>query len=143
MGEGGQRAFPRPREVTMAEETKSTEAMTERDVAEQAAQLAASYLEHQGYEVLDASSMAQVVARDGGDHVIVAIRGAAGECDGMPDLDLDGEGERLLRRSCLLYAADHPEAEAVRADAIAIAIVGEGRARLRHLIGAYRWAESE
>lgn len=127
----------------MTEETRSTEAVTERDVAEQATQLAASYLEHQGYVVLDASSTTYVVARDGADHVIVGIRGEAGECDGLPELDLDARDIELLRRSCLLYAAGHPEAEAVRADAIAITIVGERRARLRHLIGAYRWAESE
>ena len=37
----------------------------------------------------------------------------------------------------LAYIVNHPEADAVRFDVIALNVVGEGAARLRHLSGAY------
>ena len=127
----------------MTEETESAMAMTEQEVEVESAKIAAYYLENRGYEILDASSTSHIVARDRDEYVIVGIRGEAGECDEMPTLDLDHEDVELLRKSCLFYAAGHPEVNAVRADVIAIAIVGDHKACLRHLIAATRWTEDE
>ena len=46
-----------------------------------------------------------------------------------------------MRRACLLYLADHGDVDAIRHDAISIAITGERRAKLRHLVGVGQWAE--
>ena len=41
----------------------------------------------------------------------------------------------------LFYMAEHPEVSSVRFDVIAINIVGERLAKLRHLVGAFAWDE--
>ena len=39
----------------------------------------------------------------------------------------------------LCYLVDHPEATSIRFDAIAVNVVGERLAKLRHLVGAFSW----
>ena len=41
-----------------------------------------------------------------------------------------------------LYLADHGDVDAIRHDVVSIVVTGERQARLRHLIGAWQWAES-
>ena len=48
MGEGGQRAFPRPREVTMTEKTESAATMAEEGLAVTCEGIVRDYLAPQG-----------------------------------------------------------------------------------------------
>ena len=48
----------------------------------------------------------------------------------------------IMRRACLLYLADHGNVDAIRHDVVSIVLTGGHQAKLRHLIGAWQWAES-
>jgi putative endonuclease len=59
----------------------------------------------------------------------------------MPELAVDGQKQMRYRRMALFYMAEHPDVSSARFDVIAINIVGERLAKLRHLVGAYAWDE--
>ena len=56
----------------------------------------------------------------------------------MPELAVDSRKRRRYKMLALAYIVNHPEADAVRFDVIALNVVGEGAARLRHLTGGLR-----
>ena len=57
----------------------------------------------------------------------------------MPELAVDRRKRARYRRIALYYLSEHPEVDSVRFDVIAINIVQERMARLRHLVGAFAW----
>lgn len=59
----------------------------------------------------------------------------------MPEIAVGKRKQQRYRKIALMYLALHSEYDAVRFDVIAINIVGESLARLRHLIGAYSWED--
>jgi putative endonuclease len=125
-------------------ENESIMQATEDEVREQGLRIARGYLEHRGYEVADdGAEGADVVAYEGDEAVLATVRVSrdAESGDAMPALDVTPEDVSAMRRACLRYAADHDDVCSARADAIAIVIVGEGKAKLRHLVGAYLWEE--
>jgi len=131
------------------EEPKTVAGMTAAEVAMEGRKLATSYLERRGYAVLERSwrcavGEVDVVAEDEGTPVLVLVRTArrlGEDSDLMPELVIDKDKQARCRKLALLWLARHPEAESVRVDVIALNIVGERCARLRHLIGAYSWEE--
>lgn len=128
----------------MAESEKDIMTATEGEARETGLCLCGNYLAHRGYEVTDEEAGgADLVAYEGDCAVLVTVnvRRDADAGEGMPPLDVTEEDARAMRRACLRYAADHDDVCSARADAIAIVIVGEGRAKLRHLVGAYLWEE--
>ena len=135
--------------VDQTEEPRTVAGMTAAEVAMEGRRLATSYLERRGYAVLErdwrcAAGEVDAVADDEGAPVLVLVRTARrlGEgSDSMPELAIDKAEQARCRRLALLWLAVHPEAEGVRVDVIALNIVGERCARLRHLIGAYSWEE--
>jgi Holliday junction resolvase-like predicted endonuclease len=125
-------------------ENESIMRATEDEVREQGLRIARGYLEHRGYEVADEEvADGVVVAYEGDEAVLATVRVSrdAESGDAMPALDVTPEDVSAMRRACLRYAADHDDVCVARADAIAIVIVGEGKAKLRHLVGAYLWEE--
>ena len=60
----------------------------------------------------------------------------------MPELSVGVAEFATMRRACLLYLADHGGVDSIRHDVVSIVVTGERQARLRHLIGAWQWAES-
>ena len=149
MGEGGQRAFPRPREVTMTEKTESAAAVTEESLVATCEGVVRDYLAHRGYEVHVADGWscdgedAPVVAEDGDETVLIAVISAYEEGSArMPELSVGAAEFAIMRRACLLYLADHSDVDAIRHDVVSIVVTGERQAKLRHLIGAWQWAES-
>jgi hypothetical protein len=50
---------------------------------------------------------------------------------------------RSQRGARLLYLASQGDVDAIRHDVVSIVVTGERQARLRHLIGAWQWAESK
>ena len=60
----------------------------------------------------------------------------------MPGLSVGVAEFATMRRACLLYLADHSDVDAKRHDVVSIVVTGERQAKLRHLIGAWQWAES-
>ena len=122
--------------------------MTPEEVEAEGLKLARLYLARRGYEVADeefgcADGNLPIVADDDGETVLVGVRTSRdleGE-DTIPALAVDGARQSELRRVALLHLAAHPTLDRIRVDVIAISIVGERCARLRHLIGAYSWEE--
>ena len=148
MGEGGQRAFPRPREVTMTEKTEGAATMAEEGLAATCEGIVRDYLAHRGYEVHVADGWscdgedAPVVAEDGDETVLIAVISAYEEGSArMTELNVDAAEFATMRRVCLLYLADHGDVDAIRHDVVSVVVTGERQAKLRHLIGAWQWAE--
>jgi putative endonuclease len=133
----------------MTEKTDSAATMTEDGLVATCSDLARGYLAHRGYEVHEYEGWfcdcedAPIVADDGDETVLVAVVSAYEEGSaGMPELGV-GEAElAIMRRACLLYLADHSDVDAIRHDVVSVVVTGERQAKLRHLIGAWRWAES-
>ncbi len=118
--------------------------MTPEEVEAEGLKLARLYLARRGYEVADGENGCDglpIVADDDGETVLVGVRTSRdlGGGDAIPTLAVDGARRSELRRVALLHLAAHPMLDRVRVDVIAISIVGERCARLRHLVGAYSW----
>ena len=118
--------------------------MTPEEVEAEGLKLARLYLARRGYEVADEENGCDdlpIVADDDGETVLVGVRTSRdlGGGDAIPALAVDGARQSELRRLALLHLAAHPMLDRIRVDVIAISIVGERCARLRHLVGAYSW----
>jgi hypothetical protein len=108
------------------------------------------YLAHRGYEVHTGDGWscdcedAPIVAVDGDETVLIAVISAYEEGSArMPELNVGAAEFEIMRRACLLYLADHGDVDAIRHDVVSIVVTGERQAKLRHLIGAWQWAERE
>lgn len=133
----------------MTEKTESAAAVTEEGLAATCEGIARDYLAHGGYEVRAAGGWscdcedAPVVAMDGDETVLIAVISAYEEDSaGMPELSVGAAEFEIMRRACLLYLADHGDVDAIRHDVVSIVPTGGRQAKLRHLIGAWQWAES-
>jgi len=131
-------------------ESKPVKDMTEQEVTAEGKHLVQSYLDRRGYVVLDTEwdsgdgDCVDIVAEDEGTAVLVEVESnlALGDdAEAMPELRINEERQKSLRHLGLRWLAAHPEQDAVRFDVIAVNIVGERCARLRHLVGAWSWSE--
>ena len=133
----------------MTEKTESAAAVTEESLVATCEGIARDYLAHGGYEVRAAGGWscdcedAPVVAMDGDETVLIAVISAYEEDSAtMPELSVGAVEFAIMRRACLLYLADHGDVDAIRHDVVSIVLTGGRQAKLRHLIGAWQWAES-
>ncbi len=103
-----------------------------------------------GYDICETnwrikSGEADIIAtEDGQEAVLVEVktRLALGEKDPvMPELAVDADKRARYHKLALAYLGQHPEFSSVRFDVIAIVIIQERMARLRHLVGAFSWDE--
>ncbi|MGI6229511.1 MAG: YraN family protein [Tractidigestivibacter sp.] len=143
LGEEGNDCVPR----------KPLSEWTTREVGVEGERIAAEYLARHNYEILDRNwacpfGEADIIARDteedrdGAILVEVKTRVALGpDADDMPELAVDACKRKRYRKIALAYLTDHDELHFVRFDVIAINIVGERNAKLRHLLGAYGWED--
>lgn len=126
--------------MTTTSETE-TATMTEKELRDTALHLCTDYLEGRGWRDVTVDGD-RIVGTDGGEAVLVTVRATMEPgSEALPTLDLTDDDVAAMRRACLLYLADHDDVDAIRHDAVAIAITGERRARLRHLVGVWQWAE--
>ena len=132
----------------MTEKTESAATMAEEGLAATCEGIVRDYLAHRGYEVRTADGWscdgedAPIVAMDGDETVLIAVISAYEEGSArMPELSVGAAEFAIMRRACLLYLADHGDVDAIRHDVVSIVVTGERQAKLRHLIGAWRWAE--
>ena len=126
--------------MTTTSETE-TATMTEKELRDTALHLCTDYLEGRGWRDVTVDGD-RIVGTDGGEVVLVTVRATMEPgSEALPTLDLTDDDVAAMRRECLLYLADHGDVDAIRHDAVAIAITGERRARLRHLVGVWQWAE--
>ena len=118
-----------------------TATMTEEELRDTALHLCTDYLQERGWRDVDVDGD-RIVGTDGDEAVLVTVRATMKPgSEALPTLHLEDEDIAAMRRACLLYLADHGDVDAIRHDAISIAITGERRAKLRHLVGVWQWAE--
>lgn len=123
--------------------------LSPRELGMRGEELASSYLESRGLEIVERnfrcrSGEADIVAREDGEYILVEVktRLAIGrERESLPELAVDSDKRERYRRIALEYMMLHPEVSFVRFDVIAINVVGERQASLRHLVGAFSWDE--
>lgn len=127
--------------MTTTSENQAATTMTEEELRQTALHLCTDYLQGRGWRDVHADGD-RIVGTDGGEVVLVNVRATMEPgSEALPTLDLTDDDVAAMRRACLLYLADHGDVGAIRHDAVAIAITGERRARLRHLVGVWQWAE--
>lgn len=118
-----------------------TATMTEEELRDTALHLCTDYLQGRGWRDVNVDGD-RIVGTDGDETVLDTVRATMKPgSEALPTLDLEDEAIAVMRRACLLYLADHGDVDAIRHDAISIAITGERRAKLRHLVGVWQWAE--
>ena len=126
--------------MTTTSETE-TATMTEEELRDTALHLCTDYLQGRGWRDVNVDGD-RIVGTDGDEAVLVTVRATMKPgSEALPTLDLKDEDIAVMRRACLIYLADHGDVDAIRHDAISIAITGERRAKLRHLVGVWQWAE--
>ncbi len=124
--------------------------LTPHELGRKGEEMAAAYLERRGWRLLERNwrcpyGEADIVAQDSDDDnndtvvlVEVKTRLALGErADAMPELAVDAHKRFRYRRLALAYLMEHPEVFSIRFDVIALNVVGNDSARLRHLFGAF------
>jgi putative endonuclease len=127
--------------MTTTSENQAATTMSEEELRQTALGLCTDYLQGRGWHDVNVDGN-RIVATDGGEVVLVTVRTTMTPgSEALPTLDLADDDVAAMRRECLLYLADHGDVEAIRHDAISIAITGERRAKLRHLVGVWQWAE--
>ena len=114
-------------------------------------QLAADYLTQRGYKIIQRNwrckggGEADIIAQDGDVYVMVEVktrRMLQADANLMPELAVTAQKQRMYRKMALLYLAFHGQVSMIRFDVIAINLVAEHNASLRHLIGAFSWDEN-
>jgi hypothetical protein len=127
--------------MTTTSENQAATTMAEEELRQTALGLCTDYLQGRGWRDV-AIDGDRIVATDGDEVVLVTVSATMEPgSEALPTLDLTDEDVAAMRRACLLYLADHDDVDAIRHDAVAIAITGERRAKLRHLVGVWQWAE--
>lgn len=134
--------FPRPQ--------KPVAQYSAQEVGQEGEHLAQVYLMRRGYDICETnwrikSGEVDIVATEGGQEAVlveVKTRLALGKKDPvMPELAVDADKRARYHKLALAYLGQHPEFSSVRFDVIAIVIIQERMARLRHLVGAFSWDE--
>jgi putative endonuclease len=123
--------------------------MTPREIGVEGERLAAEFLTRRGYQVLEqnwrcSAGEVDIIARDEDVHVLVEVKtrlALGDDSEDMPELAVDRRKREKYRKLALIYLATHPRVMSVRFDVIALNIVADRTARLRHLIGAFEWTE--
>ena len=127
---------------------RSVRDLTPQELGARGELMAARYLEGKDWEILERNwrctfGEVDIIARqecDAKTAVLIEVktRLCLGRSeDVVPELAVDAEKQERYRRCALRYFGDHPEFKTVRFDVIAINVVEEDSARLRHLFGAY------
>lgn len=147
-GDGERGAGPAPSQASR----KSIEEYTPLEIGREGENLAASFLERRGYEIISRNwrcefGEADIVARDHDEAEVVLVevktRVALGDGeDLMPELAVNRRKQTRYKKIALFYIAAHPELISVRFDVIAVSIVGYHSAKIRHLQCAYAWDEN-
>ncbi len=140
----GAKESPRPRKgsaMTTTNENQAATTMAEEELRQTAFGLCTDYLQGRGWRDVAVDGNC-IVATDGNGTVLVSMRATMEPgSEALSTLDLADEDIAAMRRTCLLYLADHDDVDAIRHDVISIAITEERRAKLRYLVGAWPWAE--
>lgn len=122
--------------------------LTPQELGLRGEEIASRHLRERGWEILERNWRCEfgevdIIARDGGDEgsvVLVEVKtrlDLGGRRNTVPELAVDDDKRERYRMCALCYLASHRDVDTVRFDVMALTVVEEGGAHLRHLIGAY------
>ena len=128
---------------------KSVRDYSTREVGLQGEIIAARKCELLDYEILERNwrcpwGEADIIALDGDTIVMMEVKTRVdlGDRYGvMPELAVDEEKRARYRLISLAYLSERPGFYCVRYDVVAVTLVANDRAKLRHLINAYIWED--
>ena len=128
---------------------KDVKNYTRREVGIEGENLAAHRLERKGYEILERNwrcpwGEADIIALDEGVVVLVEVKTRVdinAKYDVIPELAVNARKQQRYAKIALAYLGEHPGIFAVRFDVIAIVLVSNEHARLRHFVNAYSWED--
>ncbi len=125
--------------------------MTAKQLGAEGEKLAASYLEKRGLEIVDTNwkcsyGEVDIIAYSPEEKCIVLVEVKTRYCPvnddtSIPELAVDSRKQTKYRKLGLYYLAEHDDVRDIRFDVIAITIMDDHVAKLRHLIGAFWWDE--
>lgn len=104
---------------------------------------AAQYLVHRGYEILERNwtcfaGEADIIARDGDVLVFVEVKTRSDERMGFPSEAVTKEKRQRYEKIACAYVADHTFTDMMmRFDVIAMVVIDDDRAIVRHHINAF------
>ena len=110
-------------------------------------ELAALYLESTGMEILEQNwscsfGEVDIIGEEDKTLVLVEVKTRVTDPSNSeiaPELAVDYRKQNRYRKLALIYLAKQSRLESVRFDVVAVKLVGQKRARLRHYTGAYEW----
>lgn len=122
---------------------------TKREVGLEGENLAACSLERDGYELLERNwrcpwGEADIIALDGSSVVLVEVKTRVdikAARDVIPELAVNEKKRERYGKIALAYLTEHPGLYAVRFDVIAVVLVSDDHARLRHFVNAFSWED--
>lgn len=115
------------------------------EIGREGERIAQNYLMKRGYKILEKNWTfggfeADIIAAEEDTVILVEVktRLALGELSmEMPELAVDKQKRLKYRTLGFGYLALHPQVDSLRFDVIALNIVGEHNAKLRHLVNAF------
>ncbi len=106
-------------------------------------ELAAAYLEQQGYQIIARQYRCRqgeidLVARDGENIVFIEVKGRRSARFGLPQEAVDLRKQQRIRRVAQHFLWSNRQSESLcRFDVIAISSTGSGNHSIRHIEGAF------
>lgn len=120
--------------------------LTPQELGELGESIAADCLEELGYQIIErnwrnAAGEADLVCRDGSDHVLVEVKTRLASPHAhvvlLPELAVDLRKQRIYRRMAELYLSELDEPAPVRFDVVAVTVRRGHRPLVRHYVGAF------
>lgn len=130
----------------IARPEKPIEEFSRRELGNDGEHLAAAHLARRGYAILELNwrcrfGEVDIVAQEHEDEVVlveVKTRLDLNDEKGpVPELNVTAKKQEKYKKLALMYLALHPYVQTVRFDVIAITLVAQRSARLRHLISSF------
>ncbi|MBQ9059353.1 MAG: YraN family protein [Atopobiaceae bacterium] len=126
---------------------KPADQLKPHELGEEGERMAAVYLAKRGYEIIDQNwrcdfGEADIIAKDGDVYVLVEVKtrlALGNSVDILPELSVTQSKINTYHRLGLMYIAYHLAVETIRFDVIAINVISDECAKLRHLVGACTW----
>lgn len=131
------------KEAKDAKEAKDEPSYSPHELGKRGEEAAACFLERRGYEILDRNwkciaGEADIVALQDDTLCFIEVKTRKDAQKGFPSEAVDMRKRSRYERIAACYLKDHDYADVrVRFDVIAILVLGEGRAFLRHHLNAF------
>ena len=127
----------------MGKKDESKRGVNNKEIGRRGEAAAARYLEHFGYEILERNwecpaGEADIIARDFDTLVFVEVKTRTGIDKGFPSEAVDVQKRSRYEKIAMWYLRDYEFVDIpVRFDVVALVIIAEDRAMIRHYVNAF------